>query len=989
MRHFVLVGLLLLLGLFTSRAYADTIRQESFEGCTGSGYSLQTGSFWGDTNDGVLCGNDDNGVRDFTFSFASGDVTGQQGTDYIGLEDIVGAAASNPGAGLANPNAVVLSSTSITGYSSLGISFLLAAPNGVAGRYEASPADYLQLQYSVDGGSFVTVASFRGGGPGLIGMLEDDDLDGSFTQTVSGLAMQRFTYTLDGRAGQGIVSGSSLVVRVVFSSDGAQEEMVFDDIIITGTPSVPTIDLTASSYQIGEDGTAIGGQATLTRSGSTTGTASINLTFSAGSATGGGVDFTSTTMSVSFGANVTSVPVTLPIIDDSIDENNETFTIALSADGSGTVAGTTTSATVTIVDDDTADVTVSESSVTVAEGGATSSYTVVLESQPTANVVIGLESTSDQVLLASGGGQASSSINLTFTSVNWSSPQTVTVSAVDDLDVEADPHGDTITHTATSGDANYDGFAIGAVTATIDDDDLCGDTVCNPTETTVTCPNDCGTSCGDSACNGAESTANCASDCGSSCGDTVCNGAESSVNCVDDCGSSCGDTVCNGAESTANCVNDCGSSCGDTVCNGAESTSNCADDCGSSCGDTACNGAESTSNCADDCGSACGDGAVNGNEVCESANLVGESCSSLSFDYGTLACANDCLSFDTSGCSTNSCGDGVVFGSEQCDDGINNSDGAPDACRTDCSLAACGDGVVDTGEACDGVDLVGEDCGSLGFESGTLGCALDCGAYDTSACVLAVPADDAGADGGGIDGGPVGNQTGVSSATTSEETTATTLDLTDAAVDVASTLVAVPDGGGSTGQGYTGSGSDSVPAGDVSSDVATIPGVDTSEVVTSEPTVTSGAISGAFTSENVFTSEALPTAGNTTVDVVSWGGGNSNGDAGTDAGATSDVVDTEEAMTTDDPGADSTVGHDSVGGGETTGGEQSTNGGPGLPGVDLDAGFDAGDGGFNVGGGGDGCDCRVGAAPRGGNAHLFGLALIALGIVRIRRRRQR
>jgi cysteine-rich repeat protein len=47
------------------------------------------------------------------------------------------------------------------------------------------------------------------------------------------------------------------------------------------------------------------------------------------------------------------------------------------------------------------------------------------------------------------------------------------------------------------------------------------------------------------------------------------------------------------------------------------------------------------------------------------------------------------------------CGDGIVTGLEVCDDGQNNSDTAPDACRTDCTEPICGDGVTDSAEACD------------------------------------------------------------------------------------------------------------------------------------------------------------------------------------------------------------------------------------------------------------------------------------------------
>lgn len=49
------------------------------------------------------------------------------------------------------------------------------------------------------------------------------------------------------------------------------------------------------------------------------------------------------------------------------------------------------------------------------------------------------------------------------------------------------------------------------------------------------------------------------------------------------------------------------------------------------------------------------------------------------------------------------CGDGVTDPSagELCDLGDENSDTAPDGCRTNCLPARCGDGVVDQGESCD------------------------------------------------------------------------------------------------------------------------------------------------------------------------------------------------------------------------------------------------------------------------------------------------
>ncbi len=57
------------------------------------------------------------------------------------------------------------------------------------------------------------------------------------------------------------------------------------------------------------------------------------------------------------------------------------------------------------------------------------------------------------------------------------------------------------------------------------------------------------------------------------------------------------------------------------------------------------------------------------------------------------------------------CGDGVRGPSEACDDGPDNSNTRPNACRTNCQLPGCGDGVVDFEEECDdGNNIDADDC---------------------------------------------------------------------------------------------------------------------------------------------------------------------------------------------------------------------------------------------------------------------------------------
>lgn len=99
----------------------------------------------------------------------------------------------------------------------------------------------------------------------------------------------------------------------------------------------------------------------------------------------------------------------------------------------------------------------------VAEGGVTDSYILVLNTQPSANVTITLESVGKQVSLGVN--------TVTFTPSNWFIPQTVSVTAIDDAVWEAPQYGDTIKQTVTSADTNYNGYALASVLVTLTDND--------------------------------------------------------------------------------------------------------------------------------------------------------------------------------------------------------------------------------------------------------------------------------------------------------------------------------------------------------------------------------------------------------------------------------------------------------------------------------------------------------------------------------------
>jgi len=99
----------------------------------------------------------------------------------------------------------------------------------------------------------------------------------------------------------------------------------------------------------------------------------------------------------------------------------------------------------------------------VTEGGASDTYTLVLDSAPTAEVTITIDATSAQV--------ATDIITLRFTTSNWNVAQTVTVSAVNDARGEGLHYG-VLQHTVTSNDTDYNGIHIAPLRVAISDDDL-------------------------------------------------------------------------------------------------------------------------------------------------------------------------------------------------------------------------------------------------------------------------------------------------------------------------------------------------------------------------------------------------------------------------------------------------------------------------------------------------------------------------------------
>ena len=170
---------------------------------------------------------------------------------------------------------------------------------------------------------------------------------------------------------------------------------------------------------------------------------------------------TPSTSGVTFDDNTSATPeVTIPPL---VANAELTFTLTVTGlGGTDGIAPATDTAKVTARATATG-VTVSETALTVAEGDTTGdSYTVVLGSQPAADVTV-------RVAGHAGTPVIPAPATLTFTMSNWNTARTVTVTAEDDADTAN--HLILLTHGVTSTDGNYSGIAVDGVTVAVSDND--------------------------------------------------------------------------------------------------------------------------------------------------------------------------------------------------------------------------------------------------------------------------------------------------------------------------------------------------------------------------------------------------------------------------------------------------------------------------------------------------------------------------------------
>jgi CSLREA domain-containing protein len=181
---------------------------------------------------------------------------------------------------------------------------------------------------------------------------------GSTTVTTNAGGNATFNVALPGVAPGSVISATATNLATNDTSE-------FSANVIAGSPG--TFQFSAPAYSVSETGPSV--TLTVTRTDGTV-PATVDYTTTNGTAVAGS-DFTATGGTLAFSATDTSKTITVPITNDSLDEDDETFSVALSNAGGATIAAPST-ATVTINDDDAApSLSISDANVTEGNSGTT------------------------------------------------------------------------------------------------------------------------------------------------------------------------------------------------------------------------------------------------------------------------------------------------------------------------------------------------------------------------------------------------------------------------------------------------------------------------------------------------------------------------------------------------------------------------------------------------------------------------------------------
>ena len=256
---------------------------------------------------------------------------------------------------------------------------------------------------------------------------------------------ETFTVTLTAPA-----AGSSLGAETV-----ATVTIVDDDI-----PGV--FVLSAATYSEGENAGLT--RVLIQRTTGSDGDVSVSYTLTPGTATEGS-DYSGTTGILNFANGESSKNITISLLDDTVDEPDETFTVTLSAPTAGSSLGTQKSAVVTLVDDDIPGVfAFSQATLSIAESGGSAVLTVQRTTGSDGAVSVSYTSTAGTAVAGKDFTAASGTLNF----AHGETSKTIPIPILEDTFDENDK---TFTVTLSNPTAGSTLGTLTSTTVTITDND--------------------------------------------------------------------------------------------------------------------------------------------------------------------------------------------------------------------------------------------------------------------------------------------------------------------------------------------------------------------------------------------------------------------------------------------------------------------------------------------------------------------------------------